>query len=116
MKTLRVLLIMAALLLTSCSMQHIGKPLPDRHERWAKSGYTEAMVKTEFHACSDFIDKYYEPGLSREIRLEILYERDRCMLGKGFRFLDPVRGFRFCDTPTSRAFPSCQSLEQAKER
>ena len=108
MMALRALLVIAAFLLAGCSVQHIGKPLPDRHERWAKPGYTEAMVKTEFQACSDFIDT---PGLSREERLEILYERDRCMLRKGFRFLDTVRGFRFCNTPTSRAFPACQSLE-----
>jgi len=100
MKT--IITVVSAVLLAGCGLQHLGKPSPDRHERWTKSGLSFTEIKQELRDC----------GYDDAKTLEHIYSVDECMLDKGFRFIDPVRGFSQCSRPLAQQLPSCQSLKK----
>ena len=97
-----IITVVSAALLAGCGLQYIGKPLPERHERWTKSGLSHTEIKQAL------IDCRYDDTTT----IEHLYSVDECMLEKGFQFIDPVRGSSQCSRPVAQQLPSCQSLKR----
>ncbi|MFI9654948.1 hypothetical protein ABGV17_09480 [Guyparkeria sp. GHLCS8-2] len=90
-----------AALLTGCGLRQIDAPAPDEHERWDKPGATIESTQKDLRECT----------LEKTASFENLRILDECMLGKGYEFIDPVRGRKKCDSPRMTQLPSCKSLK-----
>ncbi|QGT79272.1 hypothetical protein GM160_10440 [Guyparkeria halophila] len=86
-----------------CGLQNIDKPSPSEYERWSKSGTPTPQTKQDLKVCG-----YRDATWTIEQQISV----DKCMLGKGYSFIDPVRGMSQCDYKPYQILPSCQSLDK----
>ena len=94
------LIALLAALPIGCGLKQIDAPPPSEYERWDKPGTTIESTQNDLREC--------RPG--KITSLNDLRVLDECMLGKGYKFIDPIRGRRKCDSPRMIELPSCQSL------
>lgn len=86
-----------------CGLQNIDKPSPSEYERWSKLGASTSQTKQDLKVCG-----YRDATWT----IEQQHRVDECMLEKGYKFIDEVRGMRRCDYKPYQPLPSCQSLKK----
>lgn len=96
------LILLLAMLPMGCGLKQIDAPAPNEHERWNKPGSTVESIKKDLRAC----------GSRKVTSFNDLRKLDECMLGKEYKFVDPVRGRKKCDSQKMIELPSCQSLNK----
>lgn len=102
-KTLTLTCTFALAISAGCGLQNIEKPPPSEFERWEKDGATKQEKIKSLESCG-----YNEPTWTIEQQISV----DKCMLRKGYSFIDPVRGMSQCDYKPYQILPSCQSLDK----
>lgn len=95
--------LLAPIIVAGCGLKNIDKPPPSQFERWSKAGESKTATKQHLKDCG-----YLDATWSTEMQQKV----DKCMLNKGYRFIDEVRGMRRCDHKPYQTLPSCQSLNE----
>ncbi len=88
-------------IVAGCGLKNIDKPPPSQFERWSKTGESRAETKQDLKSCG-YLDATWT--------IEQQHKVDKCMLSRGYKFIDEVRGMGRCDHEPYQDIPSCQSL------
>ena len=95
--------LLVPIVVTGCGLKNIDKPSPSQFERWSKPGAPTLEIKQDLKECG---------YTNVEWSIELQHRVDECMLEKGYKFIDEVRGMRRCDYKPYQPLPSCQSLNK----